>query len=57
MKKNKTKSKNKYYGIYSKLDNFLYGVFPLSKEGHKKATDYIAKISLKNKNVFFIKKK
>jgi hypothetical protein len=57
MKKNKTKSKNKYYGIYSKSDNFLYGVFPLSEEGHKKATDYITKISLKNKNIYFIKKK
>jgi hypothetical protein len=51
------KTKNKYYGIYSKNDNFLYGVFPLSKEGYKKASEYISKINFKDKNQFIIKKK
>jgi len=50
------KNKNKYYGIYSKNGNFLYGVFPLNKDGYKKAKNYIAKIS-KNKNEYYIKKK
>jgi hypothetical protein len=50
------KNKNKYYGIYSKNDNFLYGVFPLSKDGREKAKNYISKIS-KNKNDYYIKKK
>ena len=50
------KNKNKYYGIYSKNDNFLYGVFPLSEDGHEKAKKYISKIS-KNKNDYYIKKK
>jgi hypothetical protein len=50
------KNKNKYYGIYSKNDNFLYGVFPLSKDGHEKAKKYISKIS-KSKDDYYIKKK
>lgn len=50
------KIKKKYYGIYSKDDNFLYGVFPLNKDGYQKAKNYISKIS-KNKNNFYIKEK
>lgn len=50
------KNKNKYYGIYSKNDNFLYGVFPLNKDGYEKAKKYISKIS-KNRNDYYIKKK
>lgn len=52
----KTKRK-KYYAIYSKSDNFLHGVFPLSKEGYKEAKTYIQKISPKNKKAFYIKQK
>lgn len=50
------KTKKRYYGIYSKNDNFLYGVFPLNKDGYKKAKNYILKIS-KNKKDFYIKEK
>ena len=53
----KNKSKNKYYGVYCKYDNFLYGVFPLSKDGYKKASEYISKITKKNKDQFIIRKK
>ena len=41
-KKTKTKNqkqkklKHKYYAVFSKNDNFLYGVFPPSKEGLSK---------------------
>ena len=42
MSQNKPK-KHKFYGIYSKNDNFLYGVFPFSKEGFKLAKNYIQK--------------
>ena len=47
------KNKKKFYGIYSKNDNFLYGVFPFTKEGKFKAKQYIDE-KLKNKN-FYIK--
>jgi hypothetical protein len=47
------KNKKKFYGIYSKNDNFLYGVFPLTKEGKNNAKKYINE-KLKNKN-FYIK--
>jgi hypothetical protein len=47
--------KQKYYAIYSKNDNFLHGVFPLSEEGKLKAKEYLKKISDKN-NSFYIKK-
>ena len=49
--------KRKFYGIYSKSDNFLYGVFPFSKEGFKSAQKYIqTKLKTKN-NLYYIKKK
>jgi hypothetical protein len=48
------KTKKKYYGIYSKNDNFLHGVFPLNKEGYQKAKEYLSKID-KNKKAFYIK--
>jgi hypothetical protein len=47
--------KQKYYGVYSKNDNFLYGVFPLSKDGHALAKKYINKIAANNKKIFYIK--
>jgi len=50
------KTKKKYYGIYSKNDNFLYGVFPLNKEGYQKAKEYLYKIDRTQKN-FYIKRK
>jgi hypothetical protein len=50
------KSKKKFYGIYSKNDNFLYGVFPFSKNGYIQAKEYINKKFNKNKN-FYIKNK
>jgi hypothetical protein len=49
------KKKNKYYAILSKKDKFLYGVFPVSKEGKYKAEEYMKKISTKS-NIFYIKK-
>jgi hypothetical protein len=49
------KKKNKYYAILSKKDKFLYGAFPLSKEGKDKAEEYIKKISNKSK-CLYIKK-
>ena len=49
--------RKKYYAIYSKNDNFLHGVFPLSKEGYKEAKIYIQKISTKNQKNFYIKQK
>jgi|Laugrefbdmm110sn_1035136.scaffolds.fasta_scaffold225235_1 hypothetical protein len=49
------KKKNKYYAILSKKDKFLYGAFPVSKEGKIKAEEYIKKISVKS-NAFYIKK-
>ena len=52
----KTK-KQKYYAVHSKNDNFLHGVFPLSKEGYDKAIEYISKINPKNKEEFIIRKK
>lgn len=52
----RTKRK-KYYAIYSKNDNFLHGVFPLSKDGHKEAKTYIQKISPKNQKNFYIEEK
>jgi len=44
------KLKHKYYAIFSKNDNFLYGVFPPSKEGLSKAKAHILKIDPSNKN-------
>lgn len=56
MPQNKSK-KHKFYGIYSKNDNFLYGVFPFSTEGLKNAQKYIqSKLKTKN-NLYYIKKK
>jgi len=49
------KNKNKYYAIFSKKDKFLYGAFPLSKDGKSKAEEYIKKISTKS-SLFYIKK-
>lgn len=49
--------KKKYYAIYSKNDNFLHGVFPLSEEGLKKAKNYINKLSTSKKNPYYIEKK
>jgi hypothetical protein len=51
----KTKKK-KYYGVYSK-DNFLYGVFPHSKEGYNSAKKYANNLSPKNKKMYFVKEK
>lgn len=53
----KKRNKSKYYGVYSKLDNFLYGVFPFSKDGFKQAEAYILKIKNKKNTNFYIKKK
>ena len=49
--------KTKYYAIYSKNDNFLHGVFPLSKNGLKSAKAYIVKIAPKNQKNYYIEKK
>jgi hypothetical protein len=49
------KNKKKFYGIYFKNDNFLYGVFPFTKEGKIDAKRYINE-KLKSKN-FYIKVK
>jgi hypothetical protein len=54
--KTKIKKKNKFYGIYSKEDNFLYGVFPFSKTGYIQAKEYINKKFNKNKNIYIKKK-
>lgn len=48
--------KNKFYAVQSKHDNFLYGVFPLSKKGYSEAKKYI-KLKLNNDKNFYIKKK
>lgn len=53
MAKNK---KQKYYGVYSKNDNFLYGAFPFTDEGSKLAKKYIKDSLSKNKGSFYIKK-
>lgn len=52
----KTKKK-KYYGVYSKENNFLYGAFELNKEGLLKAKKYMAKLSDKKDKKFYIKLK
>jgi len=49
--------KQKYYAIHSKHDNFLHGVFPLTKEGYKSAQEYISKLSSKGKKYYYIEKK
>ena len=55
-KKNKQKKqKNKYYAIFSKTDNFLYGVFPSSQDGLFKAKEYLIKLDPSNKNYKIIK--
>lgn len=46
----KKKLKHKYYAIFSKNDNFLYGVFPPSEDGLSKAKAHILKIDPYNKN-------
>jgi len=56
MSQNKPK-KHKFYGIYSKNDNFLYGVFPFSKEGFKLAKNYIQKKLKTKSNNFYISPK
>lgn len=48
--------KNNFYGIYSKDDNFLYGVFPFSRKGYSEAKKYV-QIKYKNSKNFYIKKK
>jgi len=53
----KKRNKSKYYGVYSKSDNFLYGVFPFSKDGFKLAEAYILTIKSKKNTNFYIKKK
>jgi hypothetical protein len=45
----KTKKKIKYYALISKNDNFLHGVFAPSKDGLKKAKEYLLKIDSDNK--------
>jgi hypothetical protein len=58
MKNNMPKIKRKkYYAILSKNDNYLHGVFPLSKEGYQEAKTYIQKISSKNYKNFYIQEK
>jgi len=51
MKRNKkalrSHKKKKYYIILSKKDRFQYGVFPYSKDGLKKAKEYLVKITTK----------
>lgn len=49
--------KQKYYGVFSKNDNFLYGAFPLSKDGYKMAKIYINKIAPNNSKNYYIKQK
>ena len=49
-KKRSKRIKNKYYAIFSKSDNFLYGVFPASKDGLSEAKAHILKIDPSNKN-------
>jgi hypothetical protein len=51
------KKKNKYYGIFSKNDNFLYGVFPKDSKGLSLAKKYLSKLSNNKKNYFYIKEK
>lgn len=51
----RTKRK-KYYGVYSK-DNFLYGVFPFSKDGYTSAKNYAHQLNPKNKKLYFVKEK
>lgn len=53
MTKNKSK-KHKFYGVYCKNDNFLYGAFPFSKEGLKLAKIYIQKKLNTRTNNFYI---
>lgn len=50
-KNNKTKNTKpiKYYAVYSKIDNFLHGVFAPSKEGLLKAKAHILQIDPSNK--------
>lgn len=50
------KQKLPFYGIYSKNDKFLHGVFPKTKEGLKSAKQYIkSNLSKSKKSNFFIK--
>ena len=56
MSQNKSK-KHKFYGIYYKNDNFLYGVFPFSKEGFKLAKSYMQKKLKTKNNNFYISPK
>lgn len=56
MNKRIKNKKSKFYGIYSKNDNFLYGVFPFSKDGYKLAEKYIEKIKT-GRSKYYIKSK
>lgn len=51
------KKKSKYYGIFSKNDNFLHGVFTKDSKGLKLAKEYLKKISNNKSNYFYIKEK
>ena len=51
------KTKNKYYGVFSKNDNFLHGVFPKNSSGLKLAKEYVKKISNNKVRYFYIKEK
>ena len=54
IKINKTK-KTKYYAVYGKSDNFLYGVFAPSKEGLIEAKQYLLKLDPSTKNFKLVK--
>lgn len=47
----------KFYGVFSKKDNYLHGAFPPTKNGLKLAKKHLQKITLDNKNkkLFYIK--
>lgn len=48
--------KSKFYGVFTKKDNYLHGVFPLNKDGLLAAKQYLKKISNeKNRKNFYIK--
>lgn len=53
-KKSKSK-KNSYYSIISKEKRFLYGAFPLSKDGLVMAKEHLKKIDPSGKNFKIVK--
>ena len=53
--KNKIKYRKKYYGIFSRKDNFLYGAFEFSEKGLSAAKKYIQKSAYKE-DLYIIKK-